>query len=300
MNKPKLSLGSWAFSFGPFSKSPWPFSRVLQFTAEAGYDGIEINGFRPHPHPDDYNTAAKCKELVKEIEDYGLGISGYGPSFVEVPPSQVDSEAYLRVFRRCLAFCNHCGISVLRVDTVSLPEALPVEEYEKRFNHLAKTWHMAAEEAARVGVKMVWEFEPGFWLNKPSEVCRVVEVVGHENFKLLFDTSHAYMGAVEGARQTGNKELLGGGVAEYGRLLGDVIAHLHLIDSDGSLHNDETSTHVAFGQGKVDFIEVLTAMKPVVSGLPWWCVDFCFNSQTPTVGTEAVPFVRRLMTEVLI
>jgi len=24
--------------------------------AEAGYDGVEINGFRPHPHPDDYNS----------------------------------------------------------------------------------------------------------------------------------------------------------------------------------------------------------------------------------------------------
>jgi sugar phosphate isomerase/epimerase len=52
MDQPKLSLGSWAFSFGPFEDNPWPFSRVLQFAAEAGYDGIEINGFRPHPHPD--------------------------------------------------------------------------------------------------------------------------------------------------------------------------------------------------------------------------------------------------------
>jgi sugar phosphate isomerase/epimerase len=47
MNNPKLSLGSWAFSFGPFSENPWPFSSVLQFIADAGYDGVEINGFRP-------------------------------------------------------------------------------------------------------------------------------------------------------------------------------------------------------------------------------------------------------------
>jgi sugar phosphate isomerase/epimerase len=158
---------------------------------------------------------------------------------------------------------------------------------------------MAAEEAARIGVRVVWEFEPGFWLNKPSEVKRVVEAVDHENFKLLFDTSHAYMGAVIGARQTGNKELLSGGVSEYGRMLGTMIGHLHLIDSDGSLHNNETSTHVTFGRGKIDFLNVLTAMKTVVSNLPWWCVDFCFNPQTPTAGKEAVPFVHRLMEEVL-
>ncbi len=126
-----------------------------------------------------------------------------------------------------------------------------------------------------------------------------MKAVDHENFKLLFDTSHAYMGAVIGARQTGEVELLSGGVAEYARLLSPMIGHLHLIDSDGSLHNNETSTHVAFGEGKIDFISVLTAIKGVASQLPWWCVDFCFNPQTPTAGKEAVPYVHRLMEEVL-
>jgi sugar phosphate isomerase/epimerase len=299
MDRPKLSLGSWAFSFGPFSNEPWPFSRVLEFIAEAGYDGVEINGFRPHPHPDEYDTPAKCKELVNKIEGYGLGISGYAPPFGDVPPAQVDTETYLRAFRKSLIFCENCGIGTLRIDTVSLPEALAPAEYEARFKCLTKAWHLATEEAAKLGVRVVWEFEPGFWLNKPSEVRRVVEAVDHQNFKLLFDTSHAYMGAVIGARQTGNKELLSGGVAEYGRLLGPMVGHLHLIDSDGSLHNNETSTHVAFGQGKIDFMGVLAALKPVISNLPWWCVDFCFNPQTPTAGKDAVPIVRRYMEEVL-
>ena len=298
MSRPKLSLGSWAFSFGPFSNDPWPFSRVLAFAAQAGYDGVEINGFRPHPHPEDYDTDAKCKDLVREIEGYGLGISGYAPDFTEVPPAEVDPAAYLKVFRRCLDFCNRCGISTLRVDSVSPPVSFPPEEYEQRFTRLTTTWRKAAEEAGRAGVRMVWEFEPGFWLNKPAEVRRVFEVVGHDSFKLLFDTSHAYMGAVVGARQTGNKELLSG-VAEYARYLGNRIGHLHLIDSDGSLHNDETSTHMAFGEGKIDFIDALTALKPVVSHLPWWCVDFCFNPKTPGAGKDAVPYVHQLMEEVL-
>ena len=299
MDKPKLSLGSWAFSFGPFSHDPWPFSRVLNFIAEAGYDGVEINGFRPHPHPDDYDTTAKCKELVNEIDGYGLGISGYAPSFRDVPPAEVVSETYLRAFRKSLSFCENCGIGTLRIDTVSLPENLQPAEYESRFKRLTRTWHLAAKEAAKMGIQVVWEFEPGCWLNKPSEVRRVVEAVDHENFKLLFDTSHAYMGAVIGARQTGDKELLRGGVAEYGRSLGTMVGHFHLIDSDGSLHNNETSSHVAFGQGKIDFTGVLAAIKPVISNLPWWCVDFCYNPQTPTAGKDAVPIVRQLMEEVL-
>jgi len=260
---------------------------------------VEINGFRPHPHPDDYDTPEKCRVLVKQIEKFDLGISGYAPDFSEVPPAVVETQVYLRTFGKCLDFCGNCGIETMRVDTANLPISLAHAEYAARFSRLTNTWHHAAEAASRAGVKLVWEFEPGFWLNKPSEVRRVVDGVDHENFKLLFDTSHAYMGAVIGARQTGDKELLNGGVSEYGRLLSENIGHLHLIDSDGTLHKDETSTHTAFGQGNIDFVDILTVLKPVVSTLPWWCVDFCFNPQTPSAGKDAVPFVRHLMDEVL-
>ena len=299
MNKPKISLGSWAFAFGPFESDPWSFPRVLEFLAEAGYDGVEINGFPPHPHPDEYDTPAKCQALVNEIAGYGLGISGYAPSFGDLSPAVVEPDAYLDLFRTYLRFCERCEISTLRVDTVSPPVPLAPGAYEAQLARLAGTWHAAAEEAARSGILMVWEFEPGFWLNKPSEVVRLVEAVGHANFKLLFDTSHAYMGAVVGARQTGEKETLPGGVAEYGRLVSHMIGHLHLIDSDGSLHGEETSTHTAFGEGKIDFGAALAAIRPVIADLPWWCVDFCFNPQTPTAGAEAVPFVRALIEEVV-
>ena len=298
MDTPNISIGSWAFSFGPFEKDPWPFSRVLKYATDAGYDGIELNGFRPHPHPDDYNTASKCNDLMKAIEGYGLGISGYAPDFTGIPPDQVAAEAYLKALRKCLFLCEQCGIKTLRVDTVSPPEELPDVEYERRFAQLVKTWHTAAEEAAKAGVLIVWEFEPGFWLNRPSEVKRVSEAVGSDNFKLLFDTSHAYMGAVIGARHTGEKELLPGGVAEYARCLGDAIGHLHLIDSDGTLHHDETSTHTPFGEGCIDFKAALAPIRPVVNRMEWWCADFCFCAVTETAAKPAVAFLRNLAKEI--
>lgn len=297
MNMPKISLGSWAFSFGPFAKNPWPFSRVLKYAADVGFDGVELNGFRPHPHPDDYNTAAKCVELKNEIEGLGLGISGYAPDFRDVPPALAETESYLEVVRKCLFFCEQLGIETIRVDSVSPPDELDGDEYEKRFAKLAKTWHAAADEAANAGVLIVWEFEPGFWLNKPSEVKRTVEAVGNDNFKLLFDTSHAYMGAVVGARQTGEKELLAGGVAEYAELLGGTIGHLHLIDSDGTLHDNETSTHTPFGEGHIDFKAALSPIKSVIGQMKWWCADFCFCAETETAAKNAVGFISSLMKE---
>lgn len=298
MELPKISIGSWAFSFGPFEDNPWSFSDLIKWAAEAKYDGVEINGFHPHPHPDVYDTPEKCAELKAEIEGLGLGISGYAPDFHAVPPAEVPTDDYMVIVNKCLAFCNNMDINILRVDTVSPPDALDKDEYKKRFDHLATTWRVAAEACKQSGVLLVWEFEPGFWLNKPSEVKAIVEAVNHTHFKLLFDTSHAYMGAVVGARQTGEKETLAGGVSEYAQMVAEHIGHFHLIDSDGSLHDDETSTHTPFGEGHIDFKEVLTTMKPVIEPMDWWCVDFCFCPTTDIDGRKAVPFIQQVVSEI--
>lgn len=295
---PKLSIGSWAFAFGPFAANPWPFSKVLKYASDAGYDGIEINGFLPHPVPETYDTAAKRKELLREIEHYGLGISGYAPDFTQVPPAIVESEPYLELLRRYVEFCQDLGIDTIRVDTISPPEWLSESEYERRFDRLVSTWRRSAELAQQNGMRIVWEFEPGFWLNKPSEVKRLVQSVQHRSFQLLFDTSHAYMSGVIGARQVGEREVLDGGIVEYANMLKDEIGHFHLIDSDGTLHDNETSTHAAFGAGHIDFAAFLSAMKPVLAPFKWWGVDFCFNGQVEEWAKDAIPFIRGKIREV--
>jgi sugar phosphate isomerase/epimerase len=253
---PKLSLGSWAFSFEPFASAPWSFDRL--------------------------------------IADSRLGISGYAPDLTPVPPAQVAAGDYLKVIDQTLAFCDRLGIGTLRVDSVSPPEPLAAAVYEQRFAHLANVWHAAAERCARYDVRLVWEFEPGFWLNRPSEVARMAAAVDHPNFGILFDSSHAYTGAVAGARQGAGPELLAGGPVEYAQLLLPYIAHLHLIDSDGSLHDGTTSAHLPFGDGRIDFLALLTALGPARGRLPWWCLDFCFCPTTEQDARLAVPFVREL------
>ena len=297
MKKPKYSIGSWAFSFGPFEDDPWSFDAFLNFASRAGYDGIEINGFHPHPHPDVYNTLNKCNELKGQIRDLGLGISGYAPDFTAVPPDMVTAEAYLQVLDDCLRFCNRMEIDILRVDTVSPPRWLDPETYKERFDRLAHSWHAAGKRCAEAGVMLVWEFEPGFWLNKPSEVKAIIEAVNHSHFKALFDTSHAYMGAVVGARHTGEVERLEGGIIEYAHLLEGLIGHLHLIDSDGTLHDDETSTHSPFGKGKINFVDFLTQTKSMVYQFDWWCFDFCFCPTTEEDAPKAIDYINEIITK---
>lgn len=295
--QPKLSIGTWAFAFGPFAASPWDFGRVLRYAAEAGYDGVEINGFAPHPNPDSHPDKTSRRALREEIKGLGLGISGFAPDFTAVPPDRCEQEQYLAKLKPYLAFCQDIGTEIIRVDTVSPPAALRDDEYEQRFERLVSTWRASARFASDHGVRITWEFEPGFWLNKPSEVKRLVEAVDHPAFGILFDTSHAYMSGVIGARQAGDKELLAGGVVEYAKMLAQHINHLHLIDSDGTLHDEETSTHAEFGVGTVDFAGFFREMAPVVQKLDWWSVDFCFNAQVEAWARQAVPFIRERVKE---
>lgn len=298
MKRPKFSLGSWAFSFGPFENNPWSFEDFLKYAAEAGYDGIEINGFHPHPHPDVYDTPAKCKELLERIEGYGLGISGYAPDFRKTPPAEVETEAYLSEIRKSLAFCTRTGIRTLRIDTISPPAALDQGAYEKMFRQLAATWHEAAAVCGQEGVRLVWEFEPGFWLNKPGEILAILQAVDHDNFQVLFDTSHAYMCAVIGARQNGEQDILSGGVVELATNLKGKIGHFHLIDSDGTLHDEETSTHAPFGEGHIDFVDLIGSIRSEVEPLEWWCFDFCFCATTEADAKRAIPYVENVISKV--
>ena len=298
MKIPKFSLGSWAFSFGPFENDPWSFERFLGYAAEAGYDGIEINGFRPHPHPSDFDTTEKRAELRKQIEGLGLGISGYAPDFRDVPPAECETGAYLAAMEPMLEFMKDLGITTLRVDSVSPPVELSADDYKAKFERLTTTWQAAAERAGQDGIRIVWEFEPGFWLNKPGEVLAVLDAVPSPAFGVLFDTSHAHMGAVIGARQTGGQETLEGGVAEYAAKLDGRIGHIHLIDCDGTLHDDETSTHSPFGEGDVDFEGTLRALQPTWADTEWCCFDFCFCPTTEKDAKLAIPYVKDLLARI--
>ena len=287
----KISLGSWAFSFGPYSDNPIPFDRTARRLSEAGYDGIEICGFPPHVTLDKYTTSDSRRELVRFLKDLRLGISGYAADFSAVNPAvEGNRDKYLDLFRRNVDLCAEIGCPSIRVDTVAAPGSVA----GAAFHCVAELWHEAAGIAQQNGIRMVWEFEPGFAFNKPSEIVRMHALTSHPNFRIMFDTSHAYMCGVVGARQHGEKETLAGGVGELLRMLQGRIGAIHLIDSDGTLHNDETSTHRPFGEGFIDF-RALAPELLAVPGIEWWTIDLCFWAGSWELVESSREFVARLL-----
>ena len=200
----KISLGSWAFSFGPYAANPVSFESVVERLSGAGYDGIDVSGFPPHVTLEKYPSRQSRRELVRFLEDRRLGVSGYSADFYEVNPLIKENERrYLELMRRNVQMAVDIGSPSLRVDSVSAPGSLPDNEYESAFHRLARIWAEGAEIAQNAGVRLVWEFEPGFVFNKPEEVVRMHQEIRHPNFSIVFDTAHAYMCGVVGARQHG-------------------------------------------------------------------------------------------------
>lgn len=291
----KISLGSWAFAFGPYADAPVSFERTARRLSEAGYDGIEICGFPPHVTLDAFPSADSRAGLKRFLADLNLGVSGYAADLTAASPVVKGNEQkYLDLFQRNLDLCAAVGIPAIRVDSIAGPNDVAPADYDSAFARLAAVWNSAASAAASAGIRLVWEFEPGFVFNKPSEIVALHDRVAHPNFQVMFDVCHAYMCGVAAARQRGPAERLPGGVGQFLDMLQGRIGAIHLIDSDGTLHHDETSTHRPFGEGFIDFASLAPRLL-AVPGIDWWCIDLCFWAGSWELVDSSLAFVRNLL-----
>jgi sugar phosphate isomerase/epimerase len=272
-----ISIGSWAYSIGPYAGKAVPWEEVISTLASLGFQGVELGGFSPHPNPDDLPHREQRDEIKEQLANTGLRFSGLAADLWSQHLLDTDDQAdYLNAFRKNLQFCVDLGIKGIRVDSVQPPTIFDQVDYDVAFERAVRTWKRCAKEAADKGVYVTWEFEPGFAFNKPSDIINIVEAVNDDNFGVMFDTCHGHMVAAIGARQPGEKELLPGGCLEFAQKLRGKINHLHLIDSDGTLHDDETSTHAPFGEGVLNFDELIPELSKNPFPHNWWTIDLCF------------------------
>lgn len=283
----KLSIGTWAYIFNQ-EKPTTDFHEILHKLQHLGYDGVELGSFGVHPTPLTHPTKASRQKLKKEIEDHGLALSAIAIdlwSFKRPAPSIMDEAPlpYLTAFLGFAAFAGDLGVKIIRVDSVEPPNYFETTGQDighaRGMERIVSVWDKCSKIAADHGMDVCWEFEPGFVFNKPSEIVQIVDAVrakGNKNFGVLYDTCHAHMCATVAANQAGAKETLPGGELELLEKLKGKITHLHLIDSDGSLNEHNTSTHNPFGTGRLNFDKLVPAMN--AAGVPhdWWCVDLCF------------------------
>ena len=52
----RISIGSWAYTIGPYADHPIDFDTVCRKLSELGFDGVELGGFPPQPNPTDLRS----------------------------------------------------------------------------------------------------------------------------------------------------------------------------------------------------------------------------------------------------
>jgi sugar phosphate isomerase/epimerase len=289
----RSSIGSWAYTIGPYADHPVDFDTVCRKLKELNFDGVELGAFPPHPNPgnpggpnDNWPGAMPEKsqraELKAKLKEQGLGLSGIAANlWGEKLINTEDQTKYIAEFKKNSEFARDLGIQGIRVDCVQPPAILREVDYDTAMKRVVGAWKTCCDIAAANGQVVVWEFEPGFAFNKPSDVVRIHDAVNKANFGIMYDTCHGQMVSVVGARQEGAKELFPKQV-DFIRKLSGRIFHIHLIDSDNTCHKDangqdETSAHPPFGRGVLNFDEIMPELVKA-SRVPhdWWTIDLCF------------------------
>jgi sugar phosphate isomerase/epimerase len=304
--KARISIGTWAYLFNQAEPTN-DFHTILHKLEDLGYDGVELGSFGPHPSPATHPTRKSREKLKKEIADHGLSLSGIAVDLwaFKTPGVSILDEipaAYTTAFLGWSAFASDLDAKTIRVDTVLAPDYFNTEDGKKvgakaGMDRFISVWDKCSKIAADYGLNVCWEFEPGFLFNKPSEILAIVDGVrakGNPNFGVLYDTCHAHMCAAIGANHQGEKELLAGGALELLTRLKGKITHVHVIDSDGSLNEHNTSTHNPFGTGHLKFDELIPAIQ--AAGVPndWWCVDLCFWPHAWDVTAQSKKYLDKL------
>ncbi|QDU63930.1 Inosose dehydratase [Planctomycetes bacterium Pan216] len=273
----KTSIGTWAYSVGPYENNPVPFDDVISKLKALGFDGLELGAFPPHPNPDTLTDEASRAEVRSKMADAGLEFSGLAPNlWMHKIVDTDDLKPYYDELDKNIKFAKDLGITMFRVDSLDEPDVVEKVGAEKTLDKVVSVFKEVAKRCGDEGLTVCWEFEPGFCMNKPSEILQVVEQVDAPNFGVLYDTCHANMVAKVGSRQPGEKETLPGGALELLEKLKGKITHVHLIDSDDTLHHDETSSHPPFGEGNLDFDALMPPIMDCGLKHDWWVVDLCF------------------------
>ncbi len=289
----RSSIGSWAYTIGPYASNPIDFDTVCDRLKALGFDGVELGAFPPHPNPGNPNgpddawpgampEKSKRHELRARLAGMGLGLSGMAANlWGEKLINTGDQSKYIAEFRKNSEFACDLGIQGIRVDCVQPPTIHREIDYKAAMDRVVKTWKVCCDIAAERGQYVTWEVEPGFAFNKPGDAIRIHDAVDKPNFGLQYDTSHGQMVGVNGARQEGEKETFPTQV-EYIRFLSGRINHIHIIDSDNTCHKDaqgqdETSTHFPLGLGVINFDEIMPELaKAARCPHDWWTIDLCF------------------------
>ena len=246
----KTAVGLNGFQSGSRKyKKNYPIWEMLDFASRNGFEGVELVADWPQGN---YPAAAdkdRVLALRRFYDLYGLRIFsiqlGAGGAF---DPDAAKRAEWLAEFRDRVQLARQLGC-----DCVGLwpGGGLRGQTVDQALGRLTDSFHEAGKITEDQGILACFEIEPVFVFNTAEHYLRILHGANHPNLKGIYDPSH--FDQMNG--RTGKPEEL---LARVGI---QNVGYLQFCDTDGTLRDGGTSTHLGCGDGRTDCAKALRMFK---------------------------------------
>lgn len=246
----RTAIGLNGFQSGSHKyKKNYPIWEVLDFASRNGFEGVELVGDWPqggYPAASDKGRVLALRRLYDQyglrIFSFQLGVDG------AFDPDAAKRTEWLAEFRERISLARQLGC-----DCVGMwpGGGLRGQTMDQAIERLAKSFREAGKIAGDNGILACFEIEPVFVFNTAEHYLRILHGANHPNLKGIYDPSH--FDQMNG-RTCRPEELLA-------RVGVENIGYLQFCDTDGTVRDGGTSTHLGCGDGKTDCAKGLRMLK---------------------------------------
>lgn len=223
---------------------------ALRLLAEIGYESVALTIDHGLLNPRDDRLASQLSELRFALSAYGLrSVIETGARFLLDPrakhePTLMHPSTEKRSIR--VNFLKHAidMARELRSDCVSFWSGVLRDEVSESaaFARLVEALRPVVDYAARKGVQLAFEPEPGMFIDTMERFERLHDRIGAPHFRLTLDVGHLHcLGETP--------------IPDVIRRWGPRIANVHIEDMRAGVHE-----HLMFGEGEMDFPPLISAL----------------------------------------
>ncbi len=224
----------------------YPLKRAFADAREMGYDYVELWGGRPHAFAPDL-ARGELKEVLECIQRTGVPVRVYTPEHNAYPYNYMaGSEAQWEDAMSYLKLCLDMGKAMgARYTLISVGHGGCTASRRELWQRLQKSLRLLADHAEAIGHTILLEALTAMESNlctTAAEVCQILEEVNSPCLVGMCDTV-----AAAAARES---------PLDYYDRLGSRMAHLHLVDFDGT-----SETHLLPGEGVLPLGQLLRELE---------------------------------------
>jgi sugar phosphate isomerase/epimerase len=177
----------------------WPIERVFEYSAQLGYDGVEIAPYALADSVSDISLSRR-RAIRRAAEKSGIEIVGLHWLLVKPEglsinhPDEIIRIRTQEYMEALIHFCADIGGKLLIHGSPHQRTVLPEWDSKESWERARETFETCLETARKRNV--IYCIEPlsrmsTNFINTVDEALRLVKEIRHPNFKMTFDCRHA-------------------------------------------------------------------------------------------------------------